>query len=106
MLHERFEIPIVVIIRSGAQLAAVVAEAPANHGSHLLRGEVFFVKHPLTAEAAFADLRDLREGVDSMAIGPGVLYFSRLAAQATKTRVQRLLHNPEVAGSNPAPATK
>jgi uncharacterized protein (DUF1697 family) len=94
MLHDRFEIPIVVVIRSDAQLAAIVAQAPADHGSDRLRSEVFFVKDPLTAEAAFVDLPELRAGVDSIAMGPGVLYFSRVAAQATKTRVQRVLAMP------------
>lgn len=94
MLHDRFEIPIVVVIRSSEQLTAIVAQAPANHGSDRLRSEVLFVKDPLTAEAAFADLPELREGVDSVAIGPGVLYFSRVATQATKTRIQRLMAMP------------
>lgn len=94
MLHDRFGIPIVVVIRSATQLAAIVDQAPADHGSERLRSEVFFVKHPLTAEAAFADLPELREGVDSVAIGPGVLYFSRVASQATKTRIQRVLAMP------------
>ena len=94
MLHDRFEIPIVVVIRSSEQLTAVVAQAPANHGSDRLRSEVLFVKDPLTAEAAFADLPELREGVDSIAIGPGVLYFSRVATLATKTRIQLLMAMP------------
>lgn len=94
MIHDRFGIPIVVVIRSATQLAAIVDQAPADHGSERLRSEVFFVKHPLTAEAAFADLPELREGVDSVAIGPGVLYFSRVASQATKTRIQRVLAMP------------
>jgi len=94
MLRERFDLPIVVVIRSREQLAATVAGAPANHGSDHLRSDVFFVKRPLTAEAAFAQLPELREGVDSMAVGPGALYFSRVAAQATQTRVQRLLVMP------------
>ncbi len=94
MLEDRFALPIVVVIRSHEQLAATVAGAPANHGSDHLRSDVFFVKHPLTAEAAFAQLPELREGVDSMAVGPGALYFSRVAAQATQTRVQRLLVMP------------
>ena len=94
MLEERFELPIVVVIRSHKQLAATVAGAPANHGSGQLRSDVFFLKHPLTAEAAFAQLPELREGIDSIAVGPGALYFSRVAAQATQTRIQRVLAMP------------
>jgi len=93
--HKQFGIPIVVVIRSREQMAATVAEAPPDHGSDLLRSDVFFLKSPLTANAVFAKLPELREGVDSMAPGPGALYFSRVAAQATKTRVQRVFAMPE-----------
>jgi uncharacterized protein (DUF1697 family) len=94
MLEERFEIPILVLIRSRDELAATISAAPADHGSELLRSDVFFLKHPLTAEAAFAELPELREGVDSVARGPGAIYFSRVAAQASKTRITRLMSMP------------
>ena len=94
MLEERFGIPILVVVRSRDQLAATIAAAPANHGSGELRSDVFFLKHPLTAEAAYAELPELREGVDSVAPGPGAIYFSRVAAQASKTRITRLMSMP------------
>ena len=55
---------------------------------------MFFLKHPLTAEATAAQLPELREGVDSVALGPGAIYFSRVAKQASKTRITRLLSMP------------
>jgi uncharacterized protein (DUF1697 family) len=94
ILRDRFEIPIMVVVRSLDELAETVAHAPADHGSDHLRSDVFFLKHPLTAEDAFAQLPELREGIDTMTIGPGALYFSRSAAYATKTRVQRVLAMP------------
>lgn len=94
MLKERFDIPILVVIRSRDQLAATIAAAPPNHGSAELRSEVFFLKHPLSAEGVFAELPELREGVDSVALGPGAIYFSRVAAQASKTRITRLMSMP------------
>jgi uncharacterized protein (DUF1697 family) len=94
MLEERFEIPILVVVRSRDELAATIAAAPANHGSAELRSDVFFLKHPLTAEAAYAELPELREGVDSVAPGPGAIYFSRVAAQASKTRITRFMNMP------------
>lgn len=94
ILHDRFGLPILVLIRSHQELTATVAQAPTNHGSDQLRSDVFFLKLPLTAEAAFAGLPELREGVDSVAIGPGALYFSRVAALATTTRIQRLYAMP------------
>lgn len=94
MLEERFEIPILVVVRSRDELAATIAAAPANHGSKELRSDVFFLKHPLTSEAAYAELPELREGVDSVALGPGAIYFSRVVAQASKTRITRLMSMP------------
>ncbi|MFC5930821.1 DUF1697 domain-containing protein [Cryobacterium melibiosiphilum] len=94
MLTERFEIPILVIIRSRDEFAAIIAAAPANHGSAELRSDAYFLKAPLDADATFADLPELREGVDSVALGPGVIYFSRVAALAGKTRITRLMRMP------------
>ena len=94
ILASRFGFPIIVVIRSRDELAATIAAAPPNHGSDELRSEVFFLKHPLTVEAAFAHLPELREGVDTVAPGPGAVYFSRVAAQASKTRITRLMSMP------------
>jgi uncharacterized protein (DUF1697 family) len=94
VLEERFGIPILVVIRSRDELAATIAAAPADHGSAQLRSEVFFLKDPLSAETAYAELPELREGVDSVALGPGAIYFSRVAAQASRTRITRLMSMP------------
>jgi uncharacterized protein (DUF1697 family) len=94
MLERRFGSPTLVIVRSRDELADTIAGAPTNHGSADLRSEVIFLKHPLTAEAALAEVPELREGVDRIAPGPGALYFSRVRARASKTRVQRLLALP------------
>jgi len=93
-LRERFAIDIPVVVRSEDELAATVAAAPAGHGSEELRSEVFFLKRPLTVESVLAQLPELREGVDSIAPGPDALYFSRLAARATETRITRLMGMP------------
>ena len=37
---------------------------------------------------------ELRDGVDSVAPGPGAIYFSRVAAKATKTRIQQFMSKP------------
>src|SRR6187549_1238693 len=47
MLEKRFEIPVLVVVRSRDELAATVAGAPANHGSDELRSDVFFLKDPV-----------------------------------------------------------
>lgn len=94
MLEQRFGVPLLVVIRSRDELAQTIDAAPADHGSPKLRSEIFFLKHPLTAEEALAEMPELREGVDSVAPGPGAIYFSRVAAQATKTRIQRFMGMP------------
>ncbi|MET0975494.1 MAG: DUF1697 domain-containing protein [Leifsonia sp.] len=94
MLEQRFGIRILVVIRSRDELAATIAAAPENHGSTDLRSDVYFLKQPRTAEATFAELPELRAGVDSAALGPGAIYFSRVAAQARKTRITRLMGMP------------
>lgn len=94
LLQRRFDIPILTIVRSRDELAATVASAPSDHGSKELRSEVFFLKRPLTVEAVMAQMPELREGVDAIAPGPDAFYFSRKAAQASKTRITRLMGMP------------
>jgi uncharacterized protein (DUF1697 family) len=94
MLEQRFATQLLVVVRSRDELAKTIDAAPADHGSPKLRSDVFFLKHPLTAEEALAEMPELREGVDSVAPGPGAIYFSRVAATATKTRIQRFMSKP------------
>src|SRR5690554_6533315 len=93
-LVERFGLPILVVVRSREELAATVAAAPADHGAEGLRSDVIFLKHPLTAEEVYPQLPLPREGVDSVALGPAAIYFSRVAAQATKSRMNRIVSLP------------
>jgi uncharacterized protein (DUF1697 family) len=94
MLRQRFDVSILTVVRSRDEFAETIASAPRDHGSKELRSEVFFLKHPLTAEEVLARMPGLREGVDSVAPGPGALYFSRVAALASKTRITRLMSMP------------
>lgn len=93
-LEKRFGLPILTIVRSRDELAAIVDAAPSDHGSRELRSEVFFLKHPLIADEALAEMPALREGVDAVAAGPGVIYFSRVKALARKTRITGFMSLP------------
>lgn len=93
-LEKRFGTPILAIVRSRDELAAIVEAAPSDHGSAELRSEVFFLKHPLTAAKALSEMPALREGVDAVAAGPGVIYFSRVKALARKTRITAFMALP------------
>jgi uncharacterized protein (DUF1697 family) len=53
-----------------------------------------FLKQPLTARKAMAVVQ-LREGVDQAWPGTGVVYFARLSAQRTKSRMSRIVATPE-----------
>jgi uncharacterized protein (DUF1697 family) len=55
---------------------------------------VVFVRRPLTVKKAFA-LIETRDGVDRAWPGRGVFYFSRLAAKAKKSRLNKVASLPE-----------
>lgn len=93
-LRERFGFEIPTVVRSRDAFAATIEQAPADHGSDSLRSDVFFLKAPLTTAEVLAEMPELREGVDSIAPGPGALYFSRVKARATKSRIQKLMAMP------------
>jgi uncharacterized protein (DUF1697 family) len=94
VLQERFGTHVPVIVRSRDALMETIEAAPADHGSADLRSDVYFLKHPLTAAEVMEQMPALRDGVDSVAPGPGAIYFSRTVAQATKTRITRLYALP------------
>ena len=56
--------------------------------------DVVFVRKPLTVKKAFGVV-EVREGVDRAWPGRGVLYFSRLAAKATSSRLNKVASLPE-----------
>jgi uncharacterized protein (DUF1697 family) len=71
-----------------AQLQRIVASAPAGFGTQPARcsDDVLFLKPPLAAAAAIKGV-PVREGVDEVFAGPGVIYASRLVARASQSRL-------------------
>ena len=96
VLEERFGIPIVVVIRTERQFRAVVRKAPDGFGAQPDRyhSDAVFLKTPLTAAQAMKVVR-LREGVDRAWPGSGVVYFERLSAQRTKSKLNAIMGTPE-----------
>lgn len=94
MLGKAFGTAFPVVVRSRAELAKIIDSAPAGHDSPKLRSDVFFLKHPLTAKQAMAHVPELNDDVDTMTAGASVLYFSRVKATATKTRIQKFMAMP------------
>ncbi|HKY56532.1 MAG TPA: DUF1697 domain-containing protein [Aeromicrobium sp.] len=91
--HFGFRVP--VVVRSRVELDATVESAPAGFGGPDHRCDVIFLKHPLTADDAFDALPPPVEGVDQSWKGPaGCLYFARLSAKASKSRLSRITSSP------------
>jgi uncharacterized protein (DUF1697 family) len=95
MLAATFKYPATIVLCSRKQMRDVVEKAPAGFGKQpaRYRYDVLFLKAPLKASAAIKDV-PTREGVDQVHAGTGVLYFSRLISQITKSQVNRIVGTP------------
>lgn len=93
-LSDRFGLELKVVLLTGAQLRRVVEDAPRGFGADTHRCDVLFLRAPLTVKKAMAVV-ETREGVDGAWTGPGVLYYSRLAAKASGSRLSKIVARPE-----------
>ena len=95
MLAETFGYQATVVVRNHKQMRAVVEHAPKGFGTELTRYryDVIFLKEPLTAKAAMKSV-PTKPGVDESHAGTGVLYFSRLIAKATQSRLNKIISSP------------
>jgi len=84
-----------VAVRSARQFRGIVDAAPEGFGAdrERYRSDVIFLMPPLTPARAIADV-PTREGVDRAWTGPGVLYFERLAARASQSRLSKIASLP------------
>jgi uncharacterized protein (DUF1697 family) len=94
-LSKTFDYEATVVVRSHAQMRAIVEGAPKGFGakSGVQLCDVIFLKEPLTASAALKKI-PLKEGVDRAYAGRGVIYTSRLASKATQSRLTRIISTP------------
>lgn len=94
-LSDTFGYEASIVLRSGRQMRDIVRRAPEGFGADpaTCRYDVLFLKEPLTA-AATLKIVPTKEGVDEVHAGPGVLYFSRLVARATQSRLNKLVSMP------------
>jgi uncharacterized protein (DUF1697 family) len=95
-LEERFGLGLVVVVRSEQQLRTVVTKAPEGFGTQptVFHSDAVFLKAPLTANQAMRVVQTA-EGVDSAWPGDGVLYFQRLSAKRTASKMSRFVGTPE-----------
>jgi uncharacterized protein (DUF1697 family) len=89
-LTRRFGTELKVVVLTKGELEKVVEEAPRGFGSDTHRCDVIFLRRPLTVKKTFG-LLEMKEGVDEAWTGPGVVYFSRLAAKASSSRMGRIV---------------
>jgi uncharacterized protein (DUF1697 family) len=93
-LSDHFGMGLKVVLLTEAQLRRVVNDAPPGFGAKSDKCDVIFLRKPLTPKRAFAVV-EIKEGVDRAWKGPGVLYFSRLAAKASSSRISKVVALPE-----------
>jgi uncharacterized protein (DUF1697 family) len=93
-LSAAFAMDLKVVLLTAAQLRRVVESAPRGFGAKSDKCDVIFLRKPLTPKRALSVV-ELREGVDRAWSGPGVLYFSRVAAKASRSRLSKVVATPE-----------
>ena len=94
MLERRLGLPLVVVVRSHRQLRNIVDRAPNGFGTDAYHSDVIFLKGQLSSRQAMK-IVELREGVDQAWPGSCVLYFARLSARRTQSRMSRIVGTPE-----------
>jgi uncharacterized protein (DUF1697 family) len=94
-LSKRFDYEASVVLRTHAELRAVVERAPKGFGADpdRYRSDVVFLKAPMTAATAMEQMR-VRDGVDSAVAGDGVVYQSRLAERASQSYFSKFVGTP------------
>jgi len=84
-----------LVTRSHEEMSDIVTHAPGGFGSDpsTYRYDVIFLKEPLTSAEAMKSI-SIKEGVDQVFAGRGVLYSSRLISRATQSHLSRLMTLP------------
>jgi len=96
MLGRRLGLDLMVVVRSRRQLENIINKAPDGFGERpdLYHSDVLFLKAPLTPARALGVV-ELRAGVDQAWAGIGVLYFARLSARRTQSKMSKIMGTPE-----------
>lgn len=97
VLADRFGVTTVVVTVPTAMFREVVDQAPKGFGeSDLRRWDVIFLRPSLPVAQALNVVRT-REGVDEVDHGKHAIYFSRLEAEASRTRLTAIVGTPAYA---------
>lgn len=95
-IEERFGFPVLVVVVSHAFVRKVVEKAPDGFGRNPeeFHSDAIFLKKPLSPAAAMKVVQ-LRDEVDEAWAANGVLYFARLSARRTQSRMSKIVGTPE-----------
>jgi uncharacterized protein (DUF1697 family) len=94
LLETTFGFAIPVLVRDRDAYAATVESAPAEFADDGLRRDVLFLKDSTAPADALAAFPELAPGVDQAWVGPRAIYFARLDAQASKSRLNKIVGTP------------
>lgn len=94
-LSDAFSYDSRIVLASAADLAAIVKQAPAGFGklADQYRYDVIFPRPPLQPKVALPQL-PINPDVDTATAGAHALYFRRLIAKATKSKLGKLTSLP------------
>ncbi|WP_062531161.1 DUF1697 domain-containing protein [Demequina rhizosphaerae] len=95
VLAEEFDVETIVVAVSAATMRAAVDDAPEGFGTEpdTYHSDVAFLRPGVDAVEALASF-GMREGVDAGWAGEGVVYFRRLSAQRTRSRMSAVVGKP------------
>lgn len=95
MLAEQFSYAAKIVLLDARALRKVAAEAPPRFGANpgVYRYDVLFARAPLKPKAVLPQL-SLKAGVDEVAAGTHALYFRRLTAKASQSKLTKLVGQP------------
>jgi uncharacterized protein (DUF1697 family) len=84
-----------VLVRSLKEMQQTVGAAPKGYGSEpeKYRYDLLFTRDPLTPAEVINSIIP-KEGVDALAPGPEVVYWTRLTSRATSSRISRIASMP------------
>ncbi len=91
-LSESFNYNSKIVLLSQQELIKLIKTAPKNFGVYPdeYRYDVIFLKPPLTSEEALSKIK-IKEGVDFVTAGNGVLYFSRLSSMSGQSQMTKMI---------------
>ncbi len=94
-LFKTFNYAALVVLIKQSDLVKVVESAPKGFGSEpdVYRYNVLFLKRPINAKQAVKEIPH-KEGVDEVAAGDGVIYFTNSIAKRTQSRLSKITAFP------------